>query len=236
MTIADGDKRLSIKSWSEEDRPREKLLLKGKEALSNAELIAILLGSGTKKLTALDVAKQLLDENGNNLNQLSLLSVKELCKLPGIGNAKAVTLLAAAELGRRRKADKISQQPLNSSQQVFEYVYPHLADLGHEKFYIVVTNQRMVPLRTINISAGGTSATVVDAKIIFKKFFEVETATSMFLAHNHPSGNLKPSTQDKTLTQKLVNAAKTMDIQILDHIIVGSLAYYSFADEGILPR
>lgn len=236
MSKADGDNRLNIKSWSEEDRPREKLLLKGKEALSNAELIAILLGSGTKKLTAVDVAKQLLNENGNNLNQLSLLSVKELCKLPGIGPAKAITLMAAAELGRRRKADRIAQEPLLSSQQVFQYIYPHLADLGHERFYIVVTNRKMVPLKAVNISSGGTTATVVDAKIVFKKFFEIETATSIILAHNHPSGNLKPSNHDKVLTEKLVSAAKTMDIQILDHIIVGNQEYYSFADEGILPR
>ncbi len=233
---AGDDKRLGIKSWSEEDRPREKLLLKGKEALSNAELFAILLGSGTQTLTAVDVAKNLLNDNGNNLNQISLLSVKDLCKYPGIGEARAITIIAAAELGRRRKADKLVQQPLVTSRAVFEYIYPHLADLGHEKFFIIVLNRRNIPLRAVHISSGGTSATVVDAKVLFRKFFEFETATSIILAHNHPSGNLIPSHHDKVLTEKLVAASKAMDIQILDHIIVGHQEYYSFADEGILPK
>lgn len=234
--MVDGEKRLGIKSWSEEDRPREKLLIKGKEALSNAELFAILLGSGTKKLTAVDVAKNLLSDHSNNINLISQLSVKELCNYAGIGEAKAVTIVAAAELGRRRKADKLVLEPINTSGAAYEFIYPHLADLDHERFFVILLSRSNKPIRAVQISSGGASATVVDSKMLFKRVFEFETASSIILAHNHPSGNLKPSSHDKVLTEKLVSAGKTLDMQVLDHLIIGHHSYYSFADEGIMPR
>ncbi|MBI1183919.1 DNA repair protein RadC [bacterium] len=236
MAEREHEKTSGIKSWSHEDRPREKLLSKGKEALTNAELFAILLGSGTTKLSAVDVAKMVLNENNNSINAVSKLTVKELCKFPGIGEAKAITLVAAAELGRRRKADILANEPILSSKQAYEYVYPFLADLDHERFYIILLNNGSRPLKTIQISSGGVSATVVDPKIVFRKALEVSAATAIILAHNHPSGSLNPSSHDLRLTQRLVEAGKLFEITIHDHIIVGHQAYYSFSDSGIMPK
>ena len=230
------DNKLSIRSWQEEDRPREKLSLKGKEALSDAELLAILLGSGTTQLSVVDVAKLLLKEANNSLVQLSQMSVKDLCKTPGIGPAKAITVLAAAELGRRRKADKSIHEPLSSSAACFRYVYPLLADLDHERFYAILLNRRHIPLRHFQVSSGGVSSTVVDPKVIFKKALEQDMASSIILAHNHPSGSLVPSRNDRLLTERIVKAGQLLDMSILDHIIVGYDEYFSFADEGIMPK
>jgi len=232
---AKGESKQGIKSWSEEDRPREKLLLKGKESLSNAELMAILLGSGTRNLSAVDVAKQILGDNGNDLNRISQLSVKELCKFPGIGEAKAITIVAAAELGRRRKAVSNKQTSITSSKQAFEYIYADLADLDHERFFIILLTRNNKPIRSVKISSGGLTATVVDPKVVFRKVFDFEPCTGIILAHNHPSGNLTPSGSDKQLTEKLCAAGKLLDINVFDHIIVGHNDYYSFADNGLMP-
>lgn len=230
------DPKLGILSWKEEDRPREKLLLKGKEALSDAELLAILLGSGTTKLSAVDVAKLLLKEANDSLVTLSQMSVKEMCKVPGIGPAKAIAVISAAELGRRRKADRSVVDPIGSSMASYKYFYPMLSDLDHERFFVLLLNRRHIPIRHILVSTGGVVATVVDPKIIFKKALEQDLCTSMILAHNHPSGGLVPSLQDKKLTDRLFRAGQLLDIKVLDHIIVGHDEYFSFADEGIMPK
>lgn len=236
MAKQGGDHKLGILSWKEEDRPREKLLLKGKESLSDAELLAILLGSGTPKLSAVDVAKLLLKEANHSLVDLGQMTVKEMSKVPGIGPAKAITVLSAAELARRRKADRSDTHPISSSLESFKYFYPLLADLDHERFFVVLLNRRHIPIRHIQVSTGGVVATVVDPKIIFKKALEQELCTAMILAHNHPSGGLVPSVQDKKLTERLYRAGQLLDIKVLDHIIVGHDEYFSFADEGIMPK
>lgn len=235
MAEKTGDTRLNIKSWSEEDRPREKLLIKGKEALSNAELLAILLGSGTRKLTAVEVAKRLLAEVDNDLNRLSMLSVPELCKQPGIGEAKSITIIAAAELGRRRKKASLHNTPIRSSNDAYQYLYASLSDLDHERFYVLLLNRANKIIKQEHIGTGGVSGTVVDIKILFKKTLQTEIACGLILAHNHPSGNLKPSQADMKITSKIFEAAQLFDISVLDHIIVGRDEYLSFADEGLMP-
>lgn len=223
-----------ILSWAEEDRPREKLLLKGKAALSDAELIGILLGSGTVSLSAVDLAKQILGSVDNNLTSLAKLSVKDLEKFKGIGEAKAITIVAALELGRRRKESELPQrQVVTSSKDIFTIMHPHLLDLLHEEFWIVLLNRSNVVMKKVQISVGGVAGTVADPKLIFKTALE-NLASSIILVHNHPSGNLKPSQADKDLTHKLKEAGKYLEIPILDHLIITERSYFSFADEGIL--
>ncbi len=223
-----------ILSWAEEDRPREKLLLKGKAALSDAELIGILLGSGTVSLSAVDLAKQILGSVDNNLTSLAKLTIKDLEKFKGIGEAKAITIVAALELGRRRKASELPQrQTITSSHDVFTLMQPHLLDLPHEEFWVVLLNRANVVMKKVQISVGGVAGTVADPKLIFKTALE-SLASSMILVHNHPSGNLKPSQADKDLTHKLKEAGRYLEIPILDHLIITETSYYSFADEGIL--
>ena len=224
----------TIQSWAEEDRPREKLMLKGKAALSEAELIAILINSGTVDLTAVDVAKIILKSVGNNLNDLARLSIKDLSKFRGIGEAKAISIIAALELGRRRKEqDRPLRARVTCSRDAYNEMIPHLSDKPHEEFWILLMNRANEILRPVPISAGGVSGTVADPKIIFKQAIE-HLASSMILVHNHPSGNLTPSQADKDLTRKLRDAGKLLDIPVLDHLIFTDKAYYSFADEGIL--
>jgi DNA repair protein RadC len=224
----------NIQSWAEEDRPREKLMLKGKAALSEAELIAILINSGTVDLTAVDVSKIILKSVGNNLNDLAKLSIKDLSKFKGIGEAKAITIIAALELGRRRKEqDRPLRARITCSRDAYNEMIPHLIDKPHEEFWILLMNRANEILRPVQISAGGVSGTVADPKIIFKQAIE-HLASSMILLHNHPSGNLTPSQADKDLTRKLKDAGKLLDIPVLDHLIFTDKAYYSFADEGIL--
>ena len=224
----------NIQSWAEEDRPREKLMLKGKAALSEAELIAILINSGTVDLTAVDVSKIILKSVGNNLNDLARLSIKDLSKFRGIGEAKAITIIAALELGRRRKEqDRPLRARITCSRDAYNEMIPHLIDKPHEEFWILLMNRANEILRPVQISAGGVSGTVADPKIIFKQAIE-HLASSMILLHNHPSGNLTPSQADKDLTRKLKDAGKLLDIPVLDHLIFTDKAYYSFADEGIL--
>jgi DNA repair protein RadC len=221
-------KPLNIKNWAAEDRPREKLLQKGTGALSDAELIAILIGSGTQKMTAVELSKLILQQSENNLNELAKLSVKDLMKMKGIGEAKAITIIAALELGRRRKEQEPSEKPkITSSLSAYEILKGDLMDLRHEEFWVLVLNRANRVIKKKRISEGGVSGTVADPKIIFK-------LALVIVAHNHPSGNLTASQSDIDLTKKLKEAGKVMEIQLLDHIIVAGNKYFSFADEGMM--
>jgi len=225
---------LTIKNWSPEDRPREKLLLKGKAALSDAELIAILIGSGTTTMSAVDLSKRILGSAGNNLHELARLTVKDLTKIKGIGEAKAITIVAALELGRRRKdLDQHEKPKITSSKDAFELLKPDLTDISHEEFWILLLNRANRVIKKNQISQGGVSGTVADPKIIFKMALE-ELACGIILAHNHPSGNLTASQSDLDLTRKLKEGGKLIEVQVLDHLILAGQKYFSFADEGLL--
>lgn len=225
---------MNIKSWSPEDRPREKLLLKGTSALSDAELIAILIGSGTTKLSAVDVAKKVLAHVDNNLDGLAKLSIKDLMKAKGIGEAKAIAIVAALELGRRRKEQSPEEKPkMESSKIAFDLIKGDLMDLPHEEFWVLLLNRANRLIRKKRISEGGVSGTVADPKIIFKLAVE-ELASGVIVVHNHPSGNLKPSESDINLTKKLKEAGKLLEISLLDHLIIAQDRYFSFADEGLI--
>lgn len=225
---------LNILSWAEEDRPREKLLLKGRSALSDAELIAILIGSGTKSLSAVDVGKQILGLAANNLNELAKFSVKDLQKVKGIGEAKAIAIVSALELGRRRKDEGFSEKArITSSNDIYELMKPELLDLPKEEFWVILLNRANRLIKKEQISSGGISGTVADPKIIFKAALD-QYASSIILVHNHPSGNLKPSQADINLTKKMKEAGKMLEIPVLDHIIFGNEGYLSFADDVIL--
>jgi DNA repair protein RadC len=224
---------LKILSWAEEDRPREKLILKGKAALSDAELIGILIGSGTVSMSAVDLAKHILNSVNNDLNDLAKLSIKDLEKFKGIGEAKAISIVSALELGRRRKESDVAKKTkITSSRDVYELMKPHLMDLAHEEFWIVLLNRANGVMRKIQISAGGVSGTVADPKIIFKHALE-NVACALILVHNHPSGNLTPSQADRDLTKKLKEAGQWLETPVLDHLIFADRSYFSFADEGI---
>ena len=228
------EKPLNIKSWSPEDRPREKLLLKGKSALSEAELIAILIGSGTATLSAVEVAKKVLLQATNNLHDLAKLSVKELTKTKGIGEAKAITIVAALELGRRRKDLEQDEKPkITGSKDVFEILKSDLQDIPHEEFWVLLLNRANRVIKKCQISLGGVAGTVADPKIIFKLALQ-ELACSIILAHNHPSGNLSASQADIDLTKKLKEGGRLLEIQVLDHVILAGQKYFSFADEGMI--
>lgn len=225
---------LNIKSWAEEDRPREKLLLKGKAALSDAELLGILIATGIQKMTAVDIAKVILQSVQNDLNQLGRLSVKDLAKFKGIGEAKAITIVSALELGRRKKETETSTRPrIKCSEDAYEVLKPHLSDLSHEEFWIILLNRANDVIKCEKVSSGGVSGTIADPKMIFKIALE-HLASGIILAHNHPSGNLNPSQADKDLTKKLKAAGNSLDISVLDHLIFTDKKYYSFADEGIM--
>ncbi len=227
--------KTSIKHWSDADKPREKMLLKGKDSLSDAELIAILIGSGNRKESAVELSRRILRSVSDNLAELSRLSVSDLMKFQGIGDAKAVTIVAALELGkRRRSAEIIQRKSIRSSKEAFESVYALASDLSYEKFWIILLDQAQQILRIAEISEGGITGTVADPKKIFRLALETG-ATNLILCHNHPSGQLKPSQADTQLTQKIFSAGKLFDINVLDHIIVGHDDYFSFADNGIMP-
>ncbi|WP_299156532.1 DNA repair protein RadC [uncultured Christiangramia sp.] len=224
----------SIKTWAEDDRPREKLLSKGRLALSDSELLAILIGSGSKNESAVELSKRILAQSENNLNQLGKLSIGQLCQFKGIGSAKAVVITAALELGRRRRLEEtLELNKISSSSSVFEIMQPIIGELPHEEFWILYLNNSNKILEKFQISKGGITGTLVDVRISLKKALEIG-AVSLILTHNHPSGNLRPSEADKQLTQKLKTAAESLDIKILDHIIVTEKSYFSFADDGIL--
>ncbi|WP_436517749.1 RadC family protein [Ekhidna sp. To15] len=228
------DNRLTIKHWAEEDRPREKLLLKGKATLSEAELIAILISSGNKEQTAVQLSQHILNHCNNDLASLAKLSVKELEKFKGIGEAKAISIVAALEIGRRRKeSEPVKKTKINSSTDAFNLLRGDFMDLSHEEFWLILLKRNNEVIKKEMLSRGGVSGTVVDAKIIFKKALE-EMASGLILAHNHPSGNLKPSQEDIHLTKRLKEAGKTLEIGVLDHLIITDHSYYSFADESMI--
>jgi len=223
-----------IKSWAEDDRPREKLLQKGKLSLSDAELVAILIGSGSRNESAVQLSKRILASTGNQLGELGKLSVTKLCEFKGIGPAKAVSIVAALELGRRRRIEEaLEKKKITSSASVFEFMQPIIGELAHEEFWIIYLNNSNKVIEQMQLSKGGITGTLVDVRITLKKALEVG-ATAIILAHNHPSGTLKPSEADKQLTQKLKTAAQSLDIKVLDHLIVTEKSYFSFADEGVL--
>lgn len=225
---------LKIKSWSPEDRPREKLLIKGTSVLSDAELVAILLGTGTATISAVELAKHVLQTVDNNLHDLARLSAKDLMKVKGIGEAKAITIIAAMELGRRRRdVDPEAKPKITGSRDVFEILKAHLLDIHHEEFWVLLLNRANRVIKKQQISQGGVAGTVADPKIIFKVAL-AELASGIILAHNHPSGNLTASQADIDLTKKLKEAGKLLEIEVLDHVIVAGQKYFSFADEGIL--
>lgn len=224
----------SIKNWSQDDQPREKLLHKGKEALSDAELVAILIGSGNKQESAVDLSKRILSSTDNNLSALGKMSLKQLMTFKGIGEAKAITIMAALELGRRRRGeDALEKQKITSSQSVFEFMQPVVGELQHEEFWIIYLNNSNKVIKKGQLSKGGITGTLVDVRLVLKSALEVG-ATGLILVHNHPSGTLQPSNADKKLTAKLKIASESLDIKVLDHIIVTEKAYFSFADENIL--
>lgn len=230
--MEENNRRSSIKQWSEDDRPREKLLLKGKTSLSDAELIAILIASGNKEESAVDLSKRILANVNNNLIELSKLSVTNLKQFKGIGEAKAIAIVAALELGRRRRgAEVLERKTITSSKDAFEVMKMHINDDHYEQFFAIMLNQSNRILRTQVISEGGIAGTVVDPKKIFKAAIE-SNATGIIVGHNHPSGSLTPSEPDLKLTKKLVSAGTFLDIRVLDHIILGGEGYYSFADGG----
>jgi DNA repair protein RadC len=226
-------KPLQIKNWSPQDRPREKLMLKGISSLSDAELIAILLSTGTASLTAVDLAKKVLGQANESLHQLATFSVKELTRVRGIGVAKAITIISALELGRRRKdGDQEEKVKITSSRDAYNVIKSSLMDLPHEVFCVVLVNRANRVIRTQQISQGGVAGTVADPKIIFNCALQ-HFASGIIVAHNHPSGNLNPSQADIDLTKKLKEGGRLLEIQVLDHLIIAGQKYFSFADEGL---
>ena len=228
------NKSVSIKSWAEDDRPREKLVLKGKSALSDAELIAILIGSGSRNESAVDLSKRILNSIDNNLNKLGKLSVLDLQKFKGIGDAKAISIITALELGRRRRMEEALELPqITGSKAIFNMMQPLIGELQHEEFWIVYLNNSNKVLHKEQLSKGGLTGTLVDVRLVFKKAIEL-FSTAIILCHNHPSGKLQPSQADKSITNKLKLAGETLDIKVLDHLIITENAYFSFADENIM--
>lgn len=224
----------SIKTWAEADRPREKMLAHGRTVLSDAELIAILIGSGTQSLSAIEVGKNILSEVKNDLNHLAKFSVKELMKFRGIGQAKAISIIAALELGRRRKESAVQKKPkIVTSQDAYDMLKSVMLDLQHEEFWIIMLNRANRVIRMKRVSSGGISGTVADVKVIFKEAID-QMASALILAHNHPSANRNPSDEDVRLTRKMKESGLLLDIPVLDHIIFAEDKYYSFADEAML--
>lgn len=224
----------SIKNWSQDDQPREKLLYKGKASLSDAELVAILIGSGNRDESAVALCKRVLASVDNNLSALGKLSIKQLTEFKGIGEAKAITIIAALELGRRRRGEEaLEKKKITSSNSVFELMQPIIGELEHEEFWILYLNNSNKVIQKNQLSKGGITGTLVDVRLVLKNALEYG-ATGLILAHNHPSGTLKPSEADKQITQKLKIAAQSLDIKVLDHLIITEKAYFSFADKTLL--
>lgn len=224
----------SIKKWSENDRPREKLIAKGKNALTDAELIAILIGSGNRQESAVALSKRILASVDHKINALGKLSVKQLTNFKGIGEAKAITIVAGLELGRRRREEDMPIEPkITCSKDVFNILRPIIGDLEHEEFWVLFLNNANKVIQKKQISIGGKTGTLVDARIVFRLALEY-SATGIIIGHNHPSGTLNPSQSDKKITQKLKQAGQTLDIQLLDHLVITEKDYFSFADASIL--
>ena len=227
-------KKLTIKSWAIEDRPREKLILQGKSVLTDAELIAILIGSGTAKESAVELSKRILNSVNNNINQLAALTLAQLKEFKGIGEARAVSIITALELGKRRHFEQVVQQPIiKSSKDAFFVIQPVIGDLKHEEFWVLYLNNSNKVLAKKQISKGGITATMVDVRLVFKTAVELATV-GIIICHNHPSGKLKPSKSDEHLTQKIKEAGQTLDIKLLDHLIITQKDYFSFADNQLL--
>ncbi len=226
------ESQIAITAWAEEDRPREKLILRGAHQLSDAELLAILLGSGSNRESAVSLARRVLQQADNNLQKLGKLSRSELQAFHGLGEAKAVSILAAMEIGRRRQLTPLPDRPqLRSSSEAYQCLAPHLAELQHEECWMLCLNRANYLVQKVCISSGGRAGTVVDAKMVFGRALELQ-ASSIILAHNHPSTNLQPSQADRELTRKLHQAGQHLDLPLLDHLIISEKGYYSFADEG----
>ncbi len=224
----------SIKNWSDDDKPREKLLNKGRTALSDAELIAILIGSGSRNESAVELSKRILASVDNNLNELGKLSIQQLMKFKGIGEAKAISIAAAMEIGRRRRGEDAQKiEKIGSSQDAYEVLQPIMGELEHEEFWILYLNNSNKILQMAQLSKGGITGTLVDVRLIMKQALELG-AVAIILAHNHPSGTLKPSNADKEITQKVKNASGSLDIRVLDHLIITQKEYFSFADNQLL--
>lgn len=228
------EKRMSIKSWAEEDRPREKLLQIGRQHLSDAEILAIIIGSGNNRENALDLSRRILKSCGNDLDQLGKYSTGELAKFRGIGKAKSIGIVAALELGRRRRElGRKNKRQIDGSPDVYRFIRPFMEDLEHEEFWMITLNRANRIISGRQVSRGGLSGTVADLRTIFKAALE-QLASAVIFCHNHPSGSLKPSEADIELTQKLQDAGELLDIEVLDHLIVSDKDYFSFADEGLL--
>ncbi len=228
------EQKIGIKMWAEADRPREKLMLNGRRQLTDAELIAILIGSGNRTETAVDLSKRMLSAYQNDLDAFGKASIADLSKFKGIGEAKAIAIVAALELGRRRKDTAVQDVvKVGSSHDAFQHLHADFADLNHEEFWMLLLNRANHIKSKHLISKGGQSGTVADPKIIFKTALE-QQAAYIILAHNHPSGNLKPSNEDLKLTKKLVEAGKLLDLLVVDHLIITDKSYYSFCDEGLI--
>ncbi len=226
--------KLTIKSWALDDRPREKLITKGKTSLSDAELIAILIGSGNRNESAVALSKRILQSVNGNINELAKLSVEQLITFKGIGEAKAISIITALELGKRRQLETALEKPkITSSKDVFNLMQPIIGDLEHEEFWVLFLNNSNKVLAKNQISKGGLTATLVDVRLLFKRALEL-ASVGIIVCHNHPSGKLQPSTADKQLTLKIKESGNTLDIKLLDHLIITEKAYFSFADEGIL--
>lgn len=224
----------SIKDWSESDRPREKLNAHGKETLTNSEILAILIGSGNRTESAVALCKRILASVDNNLNALGKLSVAQLQEFKGIGEAKAISIVAGLELGRRRRADdSVNLNVITSSKSVFELMQPQIGDLAHEEFWVLYLNNSNKVIQKLQLSKGSITGTLVDVRLLLKKALEI-SATALILCHNHPSGTLKISDADKQITEKIKKAGMSLDIKLLDHVIVTEKGYSSFADDGIL--
>lgn len=224
----------SIKNWNEDDRPREKMLLKGRVALSDAELVAILISSGSRNESAVSLSQRILASVANNLSELGRLSISDLMEFKGIGKAKAISIAAATELGRRRRTgEALERKKITSSNSVFEYIQPVIGELPHEEFWILYLNNSNKVIKSTQLSKGGITGTVVDVRLAFKEALQLG-AVGIILTHNHPSGTLKPSQADIQLTKKLKTAGDSLDIKVLDHLIITEKAYFSFADENML--
>lgn len=225
---------MSIKFLSEDDRPREKFLLKGKSALSDSELLAIILGSGNTEESAVELSRRILASVGNNWQKLSLLTVKDLMKFKGIGEAKAISVSAALEIGRRKASQEIPEKiKITSSEQAYKILLPHLSDIQTEEFWTIFLDQKNQILKISQISKGGISATIVDVRILFKEALE-NFAVSIIIAHNHPSGVLKPSQDDIKITKNIVDAGKILNVEVLDHIIIGENNFFSFKEQNLI--
>lgn len=228
------EQKLGIKFWAEADRPREKMMINGRRQLTDAELIAVLIGSGNKDETAVELSKRILSHFNNDLDRLGKASIADLSKFKGIGEAKAISVVAALELGRRRKESVAAERPkITSAREAFNVLFPVFSDLNHEEFWILILNRANFLIATHLISKGGLTGTVADPKLIFKAALD-NNAASIILAHNHPSGNLKPSGQDINITKKLVEAGKLLELPVVDHLIIANNCYYSFGDEGLI--